>query len=236
MKEKAIQKINEMGKVGAVLALITKILVGISLVACIIGMIVTAILPRDMVQVDMTGTADVRVDLSNFGEDIFAKSGTKEEIVENVEKSSNIDYAGNKMDVSDVKTEGSKLQLVADGKLTTFDMRSCTWALAGGAISLAFLFASVIFAGRLAKAFRDCESPFEDTVIRCMKQFACSLIPWSVVSTVVGYFESKIWMSGSNSLDFSIDISMIIIVLVILALAYIFQYGAILQQESDETL
>nr|MBP3597881.1 DUF2975 domain-containing protein [Eubacterium sp.] len=237
MKENAIQKINKMGKAGAILALITKIFLGIGLGGCLIGLIVTAVLPAEMVQVKMAGTADIIVDLSNFGEDIFENSEvTKEEIVDNVKSSSNINYAGNEMYVSDVQTEGSKMQLQAGGELTTFNLRSCTWALVGAILNLVLLFVSTVFVSRLAKAFRDCDSPFEDIVIRRMKQFAYSLIPWAVVSSVVGYFESKIWMSGSSSVNFSVDITMVIIVLVILALAYIFQYGAVLQQESDETL
>ncbi len=237
MKQDAIQKINKMGKAGAILALITKIFLGIALAGCLIGLIVTAVLPAEMVQVNMAGTADIIVDLSKFGENIFETSEVaKEEIVENVKNSSNINYAGNEMYVSDVKTEGSQMQMTAGGELTTFNMRSCTWALVGATINLILLFVSAVFVSRLAKAFRDCESPFEEIVICRMKQFAYSLIPWAVISSVVGYFQSKIWMSGASSVDFSIDISVIIIVLVILALAYIFQYGAVLQQESDETL
>ena len=39
-----------------------------------------------------------------------------------------------------------------------------------------------------------------------------------------------------NALVLGIDLKMVFVILVILALTFIFKYGAILQQESDETL
>lgn len=235
MKESAIQKINQMGKAGAVLALIMKILLGIGLGACVIGLIATLLLPADMVQVDMTGVADITLDLSRFGENIFAED-PDEEILEDVKDSTKIQYAGNQMYVSEVKAEGSRMMMTAGGDLTTFNLRSCTWALAGAIVMLVVLFVSVVFAGRLAKAFRDCRTPFEGKVIRTMKQFAYSLLPWSVISGIVCHLESRIWISGVSGWNISIDVTTIVISLVILALAYIFQYGAVLQQESDETI
>ena len=100
---------------------------------------------------------------------------------------------------------------------------------------LGLLLVGIIFAGRLAKSFRDCESPFEERVIRRMKQFAYSLIPWAVLSSISGSLDQRLWMAGGG-LSFDLNVGMIVVVLVILALAYIFQYGAILQRESDETL
>jgi hypothetical protein len=44
------------------------------------------------------------------------------------------------------------------------------------------------------------------------------------------------FMSGAPKVTLSINLAVIFTVLVIFALAYIFKYGAVLQQESDETL
>lgn len=238
MKNAAIAKINKMGKAGAVLALITKILLGIALAACLIGLIATLVLPKDLVRVEMKGVADVMIDASVFGEGIFnLPEEEKQQISENVKKSSQIQYAGNHFEVSDIELQDSSMKITAGANLLSgFSMRSCSWALAAAILNLVLLFVSVVFAGRLAKAFRDCVSPFEENVIRRMKAFAYSLIPWAVISGFTGYFQKRIWMSGSTGIDFSIDITVVVVVLVILALSYIFQYGAVLQRESDETL
>lgn len=233
----AILKINQIGKVGTILALITKILLGISLGACLIGLVVTLVLPKELFSVKMSGMADVVVDLSRFGENLLEEENTGgKQLRQSVENSTDITYAGNHFSVSDLEAEGSRMQIKANGSLAAFDMRSCSWAIAGAIVNLILLFISTWFISLLAKAFRDCQSPFEEKVIQRMKWFAYSLIPWAVISNIVAFFERKLWVSGAGGFDYSIDFSVVIIVLVILALAYIFQYGAVLQKESDETL
>lgn len=233
MKEGAIKRIHTMGKVGVILALITKILVSLLLALSVIGFIVVLCLPTNLCTVKIDGKADILVDLSAFGVNLDEVSA--QEIEDGVKENANISYAGNKFSVDNVNTEGSKLNIGAEADLTEFNVKDCVWALAGAILNLILVLMSVIFASRLAKAFRSCVSPFEAEVIHRMKQFAYSLIPWAVISSVVNALESRIWMASSG-FHLDIDFGIIIVVLIILALAYIFQYGAILQKESDETL
>ena len=233
MKENAIKKINTMGKVGTIIALVTRILVSILLVASVVGFVATLILPADLCRVKIDGKANIHVDVSSLGTNF--NDIDQQVIVEGVEENANIVYSGNHFSVDNVTVDGSQFDIEANADLAVFDLKDLAWALAGAIIVLISLLVSTIFAGRLTKAFRGCQSPFEEIVIRRMKQFAYALIPWAVVSGIVSSLESRIWMA-SGGFSFSLDISMIIVVLVILALAYIFQYGATLQQESDETL
>ena len=94
-------------------------------------------------------------------------------------------------------------------------------------------FITITFIIKLCKEFKTCETPFSAGVIKRIKQVGFSLIPWCIVYPTA---EAAANFMVSNNLNISIDIGMIIMVLVVLALAYIFQYGAMLQQESDETL
>ena len=233
MKLDAVKKINTMGKVGNILALIARIFVILLLVLSLAGFITVMVLPSDLCKVKIDGKAQVLLDLGVFGWE--ADEETTGEVKNNVEKSANISYAGNHFSVDDINMEGSRMQIDAGAKLSEFSIKTLAWALVGAMINLILLLISTIFAGRLAKAFRDCESPFEDGVIHRMKQFAYSLVPWAVASSVVGSLLQSIW-TASPRFGFSLDFGVIITVLVILALAYIFQYGAVLQQESDETL
>jgi hypothetical protein len=86
----------------------------------------------------------------------------------------------------------------------------------------------------LCKAFAKCNSPFDEEVIKKMRLFAISLIPWSVFSMLGNYMIA--YMSGSPKVNLSINIAVVFTIVVIFALTYIFRYGAVLQQESDETL
>lgn len=233
MKTDAVVKINKMGKAGAILALIVKIFVILLLGLCTLAFIILLVLPSDVCTVKINGKAEVLLNLGFFG--LSGDEEQTEEIKKGVAENAVIDYAGNHFSVDSVDVDGSQVALGASGRLSEFNVKNLAWAVAGAILNLILLLVSVIFASRLAKAFRDCDSPFEDRVIHRMKQFAYSLIPWAVISSIVGSLEQQIWVAG-GSFSFDLDISMIVIVLVILALAYIFQYGAMLQKESDETL
>ena len=102
--------------------------------------------------------------------------------------------------------------------------------------STAATFASVYFFGNLAKAFRYCVSPFDANVIDAMRKFAYSLIPWVVLDSVTATAASGLGGSLGNSVNININLGMLFMVLVVFGLCYVFRYGAVLQQESDETL
>ena len=233
MKEKAIMKINMMGKVGAILALISKIFVSVLLGLCVLGFGAILFLPGDLCKLKVNGTADVLINLSSFGVD-FNDTETQQ-IKENVEKNANISYAGNEFSVDRVDVGDSSIDIGASASLTELDLKDCLWVLSGVILNLVLLLISIIYASRLAKAFRNCQSPFEKTVITRMKQFAYSLIPWAVISSIVNMLQSRIVISNGG-FHLNIDFGIVIMVLLILALAYVFQYGSMLQQESDETL
>jgi hypothetical protein len=91
------------------------------------------------------------------------------------------------------------------------------------------------FASSLCKAFRDCETPFEDNVIKKMQNLAYSLIPWVFVSAATDSVVSSL-TTNMVAITFGIDFGVVLIILIVFALVYIFKYGAVLQQESDETL
>ena len=107
------------------------------------------------------------------------------------------------------KLTGTELKVLAAG------------AMALIALSLLILSIIVIFGKRLAKALETCDSPFEDNVLKKMKAFGFSLIPWALYKLIVGN------LGG---------ITTVIFVLVVLLFISVFNYGAKLQRESDETL
>lgn len=232
-KTDAVRKINKMGKVGNIVALIARILVIICLVACTVGFVIVLVLPSDLCRVRIDGRAQVLVDLGAF--DWMADEDMTHEIQKSIEGNTSFSYGGNRFAVDEVEMEGSQIRVDSSARLTEINIRSMAWIAASAMVVLILLLIGIIFAGRLAKAFRDCESPFEDRVIRRMKQFAYALIPWAVISSVTGNMAQNLWMTGGG-FSFGLDLGVVVVVLLILALTYIFQYGAILQKESDETL
>ena len=68
-----------------------------------------------------------------------------------------------------------------------------------------------------------------------MQNLAYALIPWTVVTTISNSISDSV-MNHKISLNFTLDLGVVLIGLVVLVLVHIFKYGAVLQQESDETL
>ena len=73
-KEEAVLKINKLGNISNIIVRICKIFVVIGLVLTVLGAIVTMVLPKDLIKMDMSATAEVMVDMSSFG-----KTFTEEE-------------------------------------------------------------------------------------------------------------------------------------------------------------
>lgn len=232
MKENAIKKINTMGKVGTVFALIAKIFVSMLLGISIIAFVAFLVLPADLCTVKVDGKAKIGLDLSAFGVEMDAE--TRKE-VEQGALGQSIAYDDNYFLIDSIVANEHGFVMHTSGSMTELNIRDLALLMVGAVIYLIILLISTIFAGRLAKAFRNCESPFEENVITRIKQFAYSLIPWAVVSSVVASLRESM-LSSYKHITLNFDLGTIIIVLVILALAYIFQYGAVLQKESDETL
>ena len=145
------------------------------------------------------------------------------------------EFAGDEGDFSEVNVTDGKMIMsgVYDGfALTT---RGVAAIIVLATLALVMTFVTLIFVDGLCKAFRDCQSPFEEVVIKKMQYFAYSLIPWTLVTTVSNSITDTI-VNQKFSISFTINLGVVIIVLAFIILVNIFKYGAVLQQESDETL
>ena len=106
-------------------------------------------------------------------------------------------------------------------------------------VLLLFLIAvtvTLFFVASLCKALRYCETPFSEDIVQRIRRVAWSLIPWALLGG--GNFQSPFEMLTDGSIDVFVGINLetVLLILIIFALSFIFRYGAMLQQESDETL
>ena len=208
MKSDVILKINKIGKISSTITLICKIFVCIALVLALFGTI-------HFLHIYKTHPSNINalvVTSSNYSR---LYSFNAEFIIR----------------LQESLTSGS-LSAGSDNKITYLDVAGVFFI---SMLSLTLTLITLFFVGSLCKAFQNCSSPFEENVIKKMQNFAVSLIPWTILTLVtnavaVGLFSNKF------NLNFTIDLDVVLLVLVVLVLVYIFKYGAILQQESDETL
>ena len=235
MKEQAIQKINQIGKVSSIFALIAKILVGAGLVCSIIGAIICFAIPKELVEVTTAGAMVVDVDFSALGVDIpeLQSDAAREEAITEIRESFEEDE--DEFAVVDVSMDEKGAQIAGTMAEYSFTIRDGAWAVVIATMALAMTFVTLCFISALCKAFRDCQSPFEENIINKMRNLAIALIPWCIISSVSDSTFNSI-VSGKPNFSLSVDLGMVLVVLVVLVMVYIFKYGAVLQQESDETL
>jgi len=252
MKEQAIQKINKIGKISAVVAIISKILVILGFVACTIGLIICLVLPKDLVKATMVGNMVTEVNYGLLGIEAsddeiqqwkdmqtMLEDGDNLQIetVRNGIMSGDLSFSSESQTYipTEVSVDESKVIVDMQSPEMQITLRNVAGLLVTAMIALAMTIVTMIFIEKLCKAFRDCQSPFEENVIKKMQNLAYVLIPWTLISSISESIITS-FMSNSISFSFSLNLGVVLVVLIVLVLVYIFKYGAVLQQESDETL
>lgn len=236
MKENAISKINLIGKVGQIIANIFIGFLGFAALLMLIGTIVIAFLPKDLITFSVNGHATMDINLSSIGQvldtaaieeatDVFTKESNNMEL--------NMNGSVYTMDEFSITEDAISFGGYANG--ITFTSGNLFTVFLTVLASLTFSIVTLCFISSLCKAFKNCVSPFDENVIKKLQYFAFSLVPWVIMSSITNSVASGMF-SGNYSINFGIDLKMVFVILVILALTFIFKYGAILQQESDETL
>jgi len=228
LKETAIKKINSFGKIGCIITNIAKVFLVLSM-ALLIGFgIFCVVFPEDFLNITFDTKANITVDMEAIGQTI-------DDIDEEKFKSVTFSANGKEYGDGEITVDGNKFMVDAKADDLSFSFRKGGLIMFGTAIEVAVIFVVFIFVGRLCKALRKCETPFEENVINKIKAVGYSLIPMVVLSSIEESIMGSI-LSGGLTIYFNIEFQYIIIMAIVFALAYIFNYGAMLQQESDETL
>lgn len=223
MKNANIKKINTLGKVSRILLIFMRIALIIGIVGCLIVLIAFLALPKsDVITADGNVSAQIKVDCEQIPP-FFS-----DDIIDIDENDIDFDFAGTGIKwLVEEKMVDNDLIYDIQGKFDVDNSSVIIWGTAGTmavtAVMCAIMLVVVIFGGKLAKALEVCNSPFEEDVLKSMKKFAFSLIP-------VGVFEI-IWNGVSG-----VSLTEAFIVIVIIMFVFIFNYGAELQKESDETV
>lgn len=231
MKQEVISKINKFGKIGEVIAQISRIFVILGAVILLAAGIFMLAMPKGLFEFDVYTGMSMDVNLDAIGETI-----TDEDIEELNMEAYSVAVDGEEMEMVDftVDRDNNTVAIeMASQPTNIFQPAKIVIFILVETLLMAVNFITITFIIKLCKEFKTCETPFSAGVIKRIKQVGFSLIPWCIVYPTA---EAAANFMVSNNLNISIDIGMIIMVLVVLALAYIFQYGAMLQQESDETL
>lgn len=219
MKSDITEKINKVGKVSRIVSKIAQVVMLIGAISCLVSAVIIMFVPSDAVK-SFEGKASGTIVLDE------EKSKMISFVVndDNVKKYINI--MGFKFEINTIETVEDNnctvnfdtMAINADGR--HFKLIGILLSFAGVLLCTG-LYIIFVFAVRLAKTLETCESPFEENVLTAMKKFGYSFIPFGVIS---------LGLTGISA------ISLILVILVVILFINIFNYGAELQQESDDTV
>ena len=238
MKQNAISKINQMGQIGGYLTIVAKVLVILGIIGCLGGAVIFTVIPENFITVNVSNNIGYEVDLSSL--DIVLDESqiqeAQEKITVNGDISTSINSNGAEYITTNISITESGISGDATTEEITINLSSLTWVFLVGTINVAMALVTLFFVGSLCKAFRYCESPFEENVIKKMQNLAISLVPWTIISSIADSFVTNLLNVGSFEFGIGVDMNVVLIIILIFVLVYIFKYGAVLQRESDETL
>ncbi len=238
-KEEAILKINKLGNISNIIVKICKIFTIIGFVFLIIGTIVMLALPKQLIKMNLGATADIIVDVSAFGLTFTEEDrlSLMEELNGDLKEETSVSMGLNGAEyvAGDVTVDESTICINTAVDVYTIEFGDLVLVFGLGIISVVALFVTLTFAGKLCRAFRDCQSPFEENVVKNLHTFAYSLLPWVIMSSLAESISNSVF-TNNFEIMVGVDMGILLLIFFIFLLAYIFKYGAVLQKESDETL
>jgi len=239
MKENAINKINKVGHIGLILSKIVRGFLIAGFVGTIIGEIALCAMPSELFSVTVGGIVEGTVSKKGIVK-LTGNNTTEEEITAEVEKGAlmiangSFDIDDEEYAINEFRNEGNNIAFSGAAKSPkTISVVTIRWTVALAALMIVISFVLFMYIGKLCKALEECESPFSETVIKSLNTFSYVLLGYVVVGGVTGAAVGGL-VAGSGS--FNINLSTVLVALAVYVLTVIFKYGAILQQESDETL
>ena len=235
-KNDAIAKINKYGKIGSVITVVMTVIVSIVMLITLIAAIGLKVIPDDAFNINLGTQAEVIINPSVL--DSNADAAVLDEVVNainNGQVQGGLNLGAVSMKLNTAEVVDNKVVCKTTEGMGVLHLANVGNVLLLVVVSLLLTLISTIFGFRFCKSIEKCETPFEDNVIKKMRYLAYSLLPWAIFSSVPKYAVNNIF-NNNLKINFSLDMNIILIVLVILALTVVFKYGAMLQQESDETL
>lgn len=220
MENKCVRRINLIGKVSKILLVIAQVFLIIGMIGGVITAVGVMQIPDDCVKINGSFNAQVLID-----EDRIPPMLDMEKDIEALEKLADINqkFKGLEFNMTVDEADGGAIAVNADGALENQDISDYKYLAIPTAISAVLVLVTIliiaIFGFRLADAFAKCSSPFEENVLRRMKHFGFSLIPWAVMECLASD---------------SIALTAILFAVVVILFVQIFTYGAKIQQENDD--
>lgn len=227
------RKINIIGKVCRIIATVLMILTAVGAGCLLTTGIVLAVIPDNLVAVDMTAKANVSV----YGKFIDEIPEADLQNMINEINSGDVSIKINGKSAVSASADGDSIVIDTGDQFVYITTRRVGFMLIVYSVIAGSLVYVFVMLGKLMRELEKCESPFSDGVVKGMTGFAISLIPYAVLNPTLKSVAGSLLAAKDFNISFgNVDFPTVFAVLVILLLILIFKYGASLQKESDETL
>ena len=218
-----------MGHAGQIIANICKVLVIIAAVFTLLGACFLMFLPSGAVTATPAGSVDMTVDVGALGYHLTDQQ--RQSLLSNSDDF-NVSLDGNPFTA--VEVDGDVIRFIGGAEAESVDLHKVGVSLLVLMVFLIAVTVTLFFVASLCKALRYCETPFSEDIVTRIRRVAWSLIPWALLGG--GHSPMELLTDGGADLFIGINLETVLLILIIFALSFIFRYGAMLQQESDETL
>lgn len=226
--ENSVKKIQQYSKYGRIISLIGKIFSSIILGILLIVTILYATIGSPIVETQVTGEAQVEVSIKDsFVTDLipFERINYELEVLEDEELQLNLD---------EVTKEGNITKVLLSSDLETdFPFLNFYKILVIPFVYSLLMLINFVFLHKLFTQLEKGRTPFSAQTIDDMKKVGYSLIPWVFFDIIADAIYS-LMISNRLDLNFGINVTALIIIIIVFLLVNIFEYGINLQTEVDE--
>lgn len=226
MNSKTIHRIHTIGKAGKIVTIILIVCMLIASVVMAASAVIIAALPRDAVSANISADIDV-----SFSDEVFAPM--KEKTVDKINNDTAVSFSDDTFGISAEAADDSTLLHIHTDQFLV-QSGDAVPILLLALCNMAGILVCLFFFKALMRELSGAASPFTDGVVRKLRNFAISLLPAALVSSVSRTLITYLF-SINRSLSMSLNLGPVAFALVIFVLVMIFNYGVQLQKESDET-
>lgn len=232
MTEVKIERINKIGRASQIIAKICLVFVIIGAVLVGAVSIAAACVPKDIANVAVEGSAKVNIDKKYLDIGKMIIQDVNEGMTQ---EGQTLTIAGSDYEYISADTDKNQININYKSTEKNLTVRSFAKMMAGICAELINDIVLICFILALCKAITNCQSPFEEDVIDKMKKLAIALIPWMFIQGIAQSFSASA-INQEVDINIGFDLGKVLVILILITLVNVFKYGAVLQQESDETL
>ncbi len=210
------------------------ILSGVLLFVSLLATMIFAFVKRDAIVFRSSGEEIIEVSISGMPIKEEGLEEREQEIIDRGATFPNIrnDYVYR---LTEIILDNDIVKIVGTTEEEVFDIQDTSLMFFGLGVWLALEMVVLYYVIKICKFLSVCETPFHENMSMLLKNFNIALI---VLTLYASFGDSLINSIAKGRFAVTMDINMISILAVamVFGLSVIFKYGAMLQQESDETL